>query len=225
MENKAISQKRIWCVALCLLIAANALLWSGVHRNIHETHHADNLTDHYEDLIVDLEDANRRTLATHLLTMDAFLDDTSVLFDNESFPAGVIAMVSFDGDGMGKKNEEYGQSATDRLIIGFADCVKAHFPDSDLNIVSNVGEKSDEFYMLLLGRESEEQVIKELEDFQEDLRKVVVLADDGREVSGTVSIGIAFREPGQSFDSLFEEADEAAYEAKEAGKDCIRVSD
>ena len=224
MEDKRVSA-RIWCVALCLLIAGNALLWSGVHRNIHETHHADSLSDHYEDLIVDMDDANRRTLVTHLYTMDAFLDTTTVLFENDSFPEGVIAMVSFDGDGMGKKNEEYGQESVNRLIVGFADVVKKHFPDSDINIVSNVGEKSDEFYMLLLGRESEEQVIREIEEFQEDIRNVHVTADDGRDVTGTISIGIAFREPGQTFESLFEEADQAAYEAKEAGKDCYRVSD
>lgn len=224
MENSTISA-RIWCIALCLLISANALLWSGAHRNIHEAHHADSLTDHYEELIVDMDDANRRTLVTHLYTMDAFLDATGILFENESFPDGVTAMISFDGDGMGKKNEEYGTAATDKLIRGFAEVVKKHFPDSDLNIVSNVGEKSDEFYMLLMGRESEEELINEIEKFQDDIRGIHVTADDGRDVTGTVSIGVAFRDPGQTFESLFEEADQAAYEAKEAGKDCYRVSD
>ncbi len=224
MENNK-STERIWFVALCLLIAANALIWAGVHRNIHETHHADSLTDHYEELIVDMDDANLRTIGTHLYTMDAFLDTTAVLFENDSFPDGVTAMVSFDGDGMGKLNETYGSSATDRLIKSFAEVVKQHFPDSDVNIVSNVGEKSDEFYMLLLGRESEEALIQEIETFQEDIRNVHVTSDDGRDVSGTISIGIAIKEPGQTFESLFEEADQAAYEAKEAGKDCYRVSD
>ena len=224
MEKNKISE-RIWFSALCLLIAGNALIWAGVFRNIHETKHADQMTDHYEDLIVDMDDANKRTLVTHLYTMDAFLDETAGYFENDSFPGGVTAMISFDGDGMGKKNDEFGQAATDKLIVGFADTVKEHFPDSDVNIVSNVGEKSDEFYMLLLGRDSEEEVVKEIEDFQEDIRKIVVKADDGRDVTGTVSIGIAFKEPGQTFESLFEEADQAAYEAKEAGKDCYRVSD
>ena len=224
MENKTVSN-RIWCTALCLLIAANALLWAGVHRNIHEAHHADELTDRYEVLITDMDDANRRTLVTHLYTMDTFLDITSELFENESFPEGVTAMVSFDGDNMGKKNEQYGSSVVDKLIQEFARVVKEHFPDSDVNIVSNVGEKSDEFYMLLLGRESKEALIQEIEDFQEDIRNIHVTADDGSDVTGTISIGIAFREPGQTFESLFEEADQAAYEAKEAGKDCYRVSD
>jgi diguanylate cyclase (GGDEF)-like protein len=224
MDNQKI-YNRIWFTALCLLIAANALLWAGVHRNIHEAGHADRLTDHYEDLIVDMDDATRRTHATHLYTMDTFLDMTAELFEKGNFPDGVTAMISFDGDGMGKKNDEFGQESVDRLIEGFADVVKKHFPDSDMNIVSNVGEKSDEFYMLLLGRESKEDVIKEIEAFQEDIRGVSIPAADGREMTGTVSIGIAFLEPGQTFESLFEEADQAAYEAKEAGKDCYCVSD
>ena len=224
MENKVIAN-RILGICLFLLIAGNALVWSGVHANVHSTGHADDLTDRYEELIVKMDDASSRTLGTHLLTMDAFLEATGELFEKDSFPDGVTAMVSFDGDGMGKKNEEYGAASTDRLIVAFGDVVKKHFPDSDTNIVSNVGEKSDEFYMLLMGRESKEELVKEIEDFQQDLREVSVKADDGRDLSGTVSIGIAIKEEGQTFESLFEEADQAAYEAKEAGKDCYRVSD
>ncbi len=224
MESKKIYD-RIWFTALCLLIAANALLWAGIHRNIHEAGHADHLTDHYEDLIVDMDDATRRTHVTHLYTMDTFLDMTTELFEKGNIPDGVTAMVSFDGDGMGKKNDEFGQEAVDKLITEFAEVVKKHFPDSDTNIVSNVGEKSDEFYMLLLGRKSKKDLIKEIEDFQEDIRKVRITTNDGREMSGTVSIGIAFLKPGQTFESVFEEADQAAYDAKDAGKDCYCVSD
>ena len=224
MDNKKIYD-RIWFTLLCILIAANALLWAGVHRNIHETGHADTITDRYEELIVDLDDASRRTHGTHLYTMDAFLDITAELFDKGNFPDGVTAMISFDGDGMGKKNDEFGQEVVDRLIREFAEVVKKDFPDSDMNIVSNVGEKSDEFYMLLLGRESKEAVIKEIEALQDDIRAIRIKTDDGREMGGTVSVGIAFLEPGQPFESVFEEADQAAYEAKEAGKDCYCVSD
>ena len=224
MNKKGISG-RILGICLCLLIAANALVWSGAYQNLHSSNHADELTDNFEEQIVTMDDINRRTIGTHLLTMDAFLDTVLPLFEKENFPEGIVAMVSFDGDGMGKKNEIYGTAATDRLVKAFAKVVKQHFPDSSVNIVSNVGEQSDEFYMLLLGRESIEALIAEIESFQEDLRAVRVKTDDGQELGGTVSIGIAVREEGQSFDSLFEEADQAAYEAKEAGKDCYHVSD
>ena len=224
MKNTKI-ENRFYGIILFLLIAVNALVWSGVHANSHSAGHADELSDHYEELIVKMDDSNKRTLMTKLYTMDTFLDITADIFDNNKFPEGVTAMVSFDGDGMGKKNEEYGSTATDRLCDGFADVVKRHFPDSDVNIVTNVGEKSDEFYMLLMGRPSKEALIKEIEEFQDAMRAVRVLADDGREVSGTVSIGIAIKKDGQAFDSLFDEADQAAYEAKEAGKDCYFVSE
>ena len=223
--KKDIVSNRIWFIILCVLIAANALVWTGAHANYHQAGHADSLTDSYEDKIVDMDDANKRTLVTHLYTMDAFLDKTEVIFENNSFPAGVTAMIAFDGDNMGKKGDEYGREAVDRLMIGFADTVKKHFPDSELNIVSNVGEKSDEFYMLLMGRNSKEELIQEIEDFQEDIRLIRIKTDDGREFGGSVSIGIAVMDEGQTFESLFEEADQAAYEAKEAGKDCYRVSD
>ena len=79
--------------------------------------------------------------------------------------------------------------------------------------------------MLLLGRESEDAVEQEIKSFQEDIRKVTVKADDQvTDVKGTVSVGIAFYNGKDSFVSLFDAADSAAYEAKEAGKDCYRIA-
>ena len=223
---KALNNKYALGVLALLLIAANIFVWTqGISYGIQKKN-ADEYTDSFEEETVVITDQNRRTLMTHLYTMDTFLDEANKVFDEKSFPEGVTAMVAFDGDSMGKKKEEYGDGTTDRLCVAFAETVKRWFPDSDKNIVTNVGEKSDEYYMLLMGRKTRAEVVNEIAAFQEDIRKQTVKADDGvRTVSGTVSIGIAFYNEGDSFEGLFDEAGQAAYEAKEAGKDCYRISD
>ena len=215
-----------WITLVAVLVILNGLFWSGVVKDSYEAKWLDEKTDLYEADIVEITDSSRRTRMTHLLTMDAFLDDVEVIFNEQQFPEGVTAMIAFDGDNMGKKNEQYGSGTADRLAVAFANTVKKHFPDNDVNLVTNVGEKSDEFYMLLRGRESREALIKEIEDFQEDIRKQKVKSDDGtQEISGTVSIGIAFYDGKEDFETLFDAADQAAYEAKEAGKDCYFVAE
>ena len=224
MNNRRIPT-RVWIIILCVLIMANCFVWVQGMKDRYEAGRLDEQTDRYENEIADAKEKSRRTLMTHLLTIDSFMDEVTAIFDKGEFPAGVTAMIAFDGDNMGKKNEQYGESVGTKLCMTFADVVKRHFPDSDMNIVTNVGEKSDEFYMLLMGRESREALIKEIENFQQDIRDSYVLAEDGvTKVSGTVSVGIAFMSEGEEFDVLFDAADQAGYEAKEAGKDCYAVA-
>ena len=218
-------RNKVWIAIILILFSANVLAISGTLINNLRLQRIDAITDKYESDRVAIEDANKRTLMTHLYTIDAFMDIAEDIFDNDKFPPGVTALISFDGDGMGKINEKYGTGGGDRLSFAFSEVVRKHFPDSEYNIVTNVGEKSDEFYMLLLVRESEDAVEQEIKSFQEDIRKVTVKADDQvTDVKGTVSVGIAFYNGKDSFVSLFDAADSAAYEAKEAGKDCYRIA-
>ena len=213
------------CLVLCVLAALNALCFTRLYKIRQETKAVCELTDQYETDILAMEDSNRKTLETRLLTMDAFVETAREIFDTNAFPEGVSAMLAYDGDNMGKKSAQYGSDEVNKLMLAFADVTKQHFPESDRNIVCNVGEKSDEFYVLLLGRPSEEALIQEVEAFQEDIRQIRIQMASGEELTGTVSIGIAFYNHGDSFDTLFEEADAAGFAAKDAGKDCYYVAE
>lgn len=217
--------KQKLCLVLCVLTVLNALCLTQLHKTHLKTKAVCDLTDQYEVDILEMEDSNRKTLETRLLTMDAFVETAREIFDKKAFPEGVSAMLAYDGDNMGKKAEQYGRNEVNKLIVAFADVTKQHFPENDKNIVCNVGEKSDEFYVLLLGRPSEESLIREVEAFQQDIRQIRIQTESGEELTGSVSIGIAFYHQGDSFDGLFEEADAAGYAAKDAGKDCYYVAD
>ena len=221
----AFTVKQKLCLLICVLTVLNALCFTELQKTRLETENVCALTDRYEADILEMEDSNRKTLVTRLLTMDAFVGTCREIFDQEAFPEGVSAMLAYDGDNMGKKAEQYGSNAVNSLMLAFADVTKQHFPESNRNIVCNVGEKSDEFYVLLLGRPSKEALIQEIEAFQQDIREIRIPTESGEEMSGSVSIGIAFYHQGDSFDALFEEADAAGYAAKEAGKDCYYVAE
>lgn len=224
--KKILKNNQVLCIILCLLVIANAFVWTQTALNNRRREQLVGLTDRFEQQADEMREKNRRTLTTHLLTMDSFVDEVTPLFEENRIPDGVAAMIAFDGDNFGKKNEEFGESTGNRLALALSEVVKKHFPDSPLNIVTNVGEKSDEFYMFLMGRESEEALIAEIEAFQQDVRGITVKADDKvTDVSLTISIGIAFYHDDISFEALFDTADAAGYEAKEAGKDCYRVAE
>lgn len=218
------SKKQLWCIVLCVLFSLNVLTFTQIQKSEYETAAVHALTMQYKEDILQMEDAGRKTLTTHLLTMDAFVEDASAIFAEQAFPEGVTAMLAYDGDNMGKKVESHGEEAVNMLMVAFADVTKKHFPESSTNIVCNVGEKSDEFYVLLMGRSSREALLAEVEAFQQDIRTIRIQTADGRELSGSVSIGVAFYQDGDTFEGLFEEADTAGYAAKAAGKDCYRIA-
>lgn len=218
------SFKQKWCIIVCILITLNGIVFTQIYKMKYEIQTTDERTEQFAVQLLQMQDSNRKTLVTHLLTMDAFVDEARAIFNNNSFPEGVCAMLAYDGDGMGKKSETYGAMAVNKLMVAFADVTKEHFPENELNIVCNVGEKSDEFYVLLMGRTSQDALLAEVEAFQEDIRKIRVTTENGEEIGGTVSIGVAFYEEGDTFEGLFEEADTAGYAAKQAGKDCYFVS-
>ena len=217
---------QVLCVTLCALISLNAFVWTRGLQNNYETARLAALTDQFKQEVIDTKEKSRRTLTTNLLTIDAFTKEVTALFEEGNIPEGVAAMIAFDGDGFGKMNEMYGAATVNRLSVAIARTVNSFFPDSPMNIVTNVGEKSDEFYMLLLGRHSREALTEEIEAFQQAVREITVKTSDGiTDISGTISIGIAFWHEGESFETLFEAADEAGYAAKEAGKDCYRIAE
>ncbi len=223
MNNKKLSA--ISFMVSAILIAAIIFLAYGIYDADVRTKAADEQSKRYLVNLQELYDLAHKTSLTGLLTLDAFMETLEPRFEAGDF-GGVSAFVSFDGDNMGKLNETYGQSATNRLVYEIGLVVKKYFPENENNIVCNVGDRSDEFYMMLTGRSSKEELLAEVEAMQQGIRDIEVLSDDGRTVKGTVSVGIAFYgedEGGTDFNEMFENSDSAAYAAKEAGKDCYRV--
>lgn len=130
-----------------------------------------------------------------------------------------IALLYLDIDHFKQINDTLGHAAGDAILVEFArrltDCVR------DTDLVARLG--GDEFVVLI--EDIDSPIIA-----QNIARKLIDqlssgISIDGRLVSVTTSIGIAFRSwTISSADQLMKFADEALYEAKAAGRNTFRVA-
>jgi diguanylate cyclase (GGDEF)-like protein len=125
-----------------------------------------------------------------------------------------VALIALDIDHFKAINDRLGHAAGDRVLAGLAyrirKCLRAY------DLTYRLG--GEEFLVLVPGGSADDAF-----DLAERLREAIrdePIAD----VAISVSIGVATSEPGAPFvfEETFKRADAALYEAKEAGRDCVR---
>lgn len=130
-----------------------------------------------------------------------------------------VALVLADLDHFKRINDTFGHAAGDRVIAGFARLVRdAALRDGAL--AARIG--GEEFAVLLPG-----VALGAARLWAEGVRAVLGAGaveglPDGRRV--TASFGVAEWQPGEGLSGLLHRADGALYEAKAAGRDCVRLS-
>ena len=130
----------------------------------------------------------------------------------------VLALIMLDLDGFKPVNDHYGHEAGDLLLIQVASRLQASARSSDL--VARLG--GDEFVLVCEAIGSPEQAEVLAGRILESLGQPFRL--QGLDVRIGASIGISFgMPPGGSCTNLLREADQAMYEAKAAGRNCIRL--
>lgn len=132
-------------------------------------------------------------------------------------PTSVIAV---DIDHFKAVNDTYGHQAGDRVLIDVAEIFRKISRDQDL--ISRFG--GEEFMILLPGTDT-----SEAQDYAERIRgsveQHVTEAGNGVSVQVTVSAGIAeMKTPPESLEKALDRADNALYEAKEAGRNQVRCA-
>ena len=126
-----------------------------------------------------------------------------------------LSMLFFDIDGFKQINDTYGHSAGDVVLVEMT------------KLITKMSRKTDRF-----GRwGGEEFLFIMLETDFEDARKIadkfrdkIEHADLGIQNTVTCSIGVAQYIRGESIEQWVARADSAMYEAKEAGKNCVRMA-
>ena len=140
--------------------------------------------------------ANRRQL-------DEFL---SKLETNE------MVVAYLDLDHFKAVNDTYGHLAGDEALVRTSELIKKHFPDT-----LNVRIGGDEFLVIFTDGVVSEDIPGRMQAFIDDFFEA--FKEDRRFGVLSVSAGIAEGKVGHgSFDLLLQKADEALYEAKEAGR-------
>ena len=146
--------------------------------------------------------ANRRQL-------DEFL---SKLETNE------MVVAYLDLDHFKSVNDTYGHLAGDEALVRTSELIKKHFPDT-----LNVRIGGDEFLVIFTDGVVSEDIPGRMQTFIDDFFET--FKEDRRFGILSVSAGIAEGKVGHgSFDLLLQKADEALYEAKEAGRGRYAIS-
>ncbi len=135
---------------------------------------------------------------------------------------GGVAVLVLDLDNFKFINDGYGHSTGDRLIVSIAELLQDRLRARD----SLARQGGDEFVMVLrdIDQESALNVARQLTDLVAN--RVRVSSDDAS-VRVTVSVGVAFTGPdGElSEEDLLTQADIAMYEAKEEGRNTVKLFD
>jgi diguanylate cyclase (GGDEF)-like protein/PAS domain S-box-containing protein len=123
-----------------------------------------------------------------------------------------LVMLFLDLDDFKAVNDSLGHEAGDQLLQVVAQRLREQIRTADT--VARFG--GDEFAILMEQVASPAEAIAIVDRIQLALRRPLLL--QGRIMSTSASIGVAYAKPGDDVDALLRNADVAMYEAKDAGK-------
>ncbi|RYV51423.1 PAS domain S-box protein [Pengzhenrongella frigida] len=163
----------------------------------------------------DLEARARSDELTGLMNRREVLERVAVMTSHPRRTGEEAAVLFGDIDGFKAINDDYGHSAGDEVLhtvaIRVASCLRSG------DIAARIG--GDELLVLLDGVHELANAV----DIADNIRRAVAhpIAIDGVTVTVTLSIGVTLAVPGESVDDMIARADEAMYEAKQAGGDRV----
>ena len=129
-----------------------------------------------------------------------------------------LTMVLADIDLFKRVNDRYGHSIGDRALAHFAQILRDSVRAEDC-----IGRIGGEEFAIVMGESSVEDAGRMVARVRRTLKQHP-LVDNGQEVLLTASFGIAAFDQSDSREALLMRADQALYQAKEAGRDSVIVA-
>jgi diguanylate cyclase (GGDEF)-like protein len=175
-----------------------------------------------------LEQKRKLAKLSRELAFMASIDQMSGLLNRTSFihaikenlhtPKGAATGGSFlfvDIDNFKSLNDRFGHSVGDDAIRSVAEAIKTHCDNG--NIAGRIG---GEEFGLFLPKANKKSALSIAENLRRQVRKIVVRRDEKQERL-SVSIGVSIHKSGQTISTFVQNADEAMYQAKEAGRNKV----
>ncbi|MEO0574567.1 MAG: GGDEF domain-containing protein [Pseudomonadota bacterium] len=145
---------------------------------------------------------NRRALGTKL---------REIIAQHQREPV-TASLLLLDLDHFKRVNDQYGHAAGDLVLVGLVQVIEQRIRETDS--VYRIG--GEEF--LIVAERMDDAAAQLL---AEDLRVLVAAARLAETHPVTVSVGVAQLGPGENADDWLRRGDNALYEAKDRGRDCV----
>mgnify|MGYP005857029609 CR=1 FL=1 len=129
-----------------------------------------------------------------------------------------LTIATFDIDFFKPINDTYGHAEGDKVLVAIAELMQQYFAKSD--VLARLG---GEEFAVLLNNTSPETAKSVLDKFRKKLAKQSIPLTNGEQLSITVSIGYTQVLDDISLSEALNQADEALYDAKESGRNCLRI--
>lgn len=129
-----------------------------------------------------------------------------------------VALLSFDIDFFKNINDTYGHLAGDDVLKKLGKLVAETIPDGDKAFRTGGEEFSVLYYDGSIAEENAEKLRKTVEDFD--------FTFNGIKINVTISLGlyiVPLNDSMPSFDTVFAHTDDLLYEAKQSGRNCLKV--
>lgn len=148
---------------------------------------------------------------THILQL---LEDASFLARRRSKS---LSFVMLDIDHFKKVNDQYGHPMGDRVIKSLALFLKQRLRKTD-----HIGRYGGEEFAVVLQDTDSQNALRLIDEIRKRFSEICYPAQQ-ESLFCTFSAGIAQLQPDQDIKSLARQADEALYQAKRGGRNCVEI--
>lgn len=163
------------------------------------------------------ESLARTDVMTGLNNRRAFFEFGSLIEKNSKRNQHYFSVLMIDIDKFKQVNDQFGHDIGDITIISLAQCIKETVRDSD--IAARIG---GEEFAVILPESSVENALEYATRIQQRIAQERITTPQ-RSFTYTVSIGIAaFKNMSDTLNSVLKRSDDALYQAKSDGRNCIR---
>ncbi len=171
------------------------------------------------DLITQIKEAAIRDFLTGLYNRRHFFDAGETLFTTSSREQTNLLCAMIDIDFFKKVNDTHGHDVGDLVIQQVSSLIQSKMRDTD--IVARFG--GEEFCVLASDMEASEAA-KLFEDMRHSIEDTAVLFNNNESsLQVAVSIGVC-TEKAENLEQMTKRADDLLYDAKESGRNCVRMS-
>jgi len=224
-ETRALQRARQACnsdeatagEALKVLITEFEKVIREMRRLINHADRSERELNNANQKLLQLTDAlawqNRHDSLTGLLNRSALITQAE-----QWLTQGPLALILVDIDHFKHINDRYGHPVGDEVLIAVATALGKAAGDQE-----SCGRMGGEEFAILLPTDHPEPALQLAQAAAEGVRRVY--CDSAPLLRVTASFGLALSHPTGNFNQLYQSADDALYQAKHNGRDCIEVID